>query len=223
MTADTPTKVKIMQYDNQQQRNEQLSALLDNDMKPEELVQFMDDLQRDPLAEGETLQRYQLIGKTLRGELNAAAFIDVSAAVQRAIDLESVPVTNVRNLRPRWLPNLSTLLRPAAGLAIAASVAVVTVATVRLVQQSEPAAATGQSLAAVTPAPVPAPVVPVNAQVAQQVQVVANTSAAPESAAQASPQLNNYLMRHSGVAGQATMQGVMPYARAVSFEQEGAR
>lgn len=208
-----------MQYDNQQQRNEQLSALLDNDMQPEELAQFMDDLKRDPLAEGETLQRYQLIGKTLRGELNAAAFIDVSAAVQRAIDLESVPVSNVRNLRPRWLPNLSRLLRPAAGLAIAASVAVVTVASVRLVQQSEPAAATGQSLATNTPAPVP---VPVNAQVAQQVQVVANTSAAPESAAQASPQLNNYLMRHSGVAGQATMQGVMPYARAVSFDQEGA-
>lgn len=209
-----------MQHDNQQQRNEQLSALLDNDMKPEELAQFMDDLKRDPLAEGETLQRYQFIGKTLRGELDAAAFIDVSAAVQRAIEQESSPaITNVRSLRPRRLPNLSALLRPAAGLAIAASVAVVTVVTVRLLQQSGPDAASGQSMAAVTPAPV----VPVNAQLAQQVQVVANTSAAPEPAGLPSPQLNDYLLRHSGVAGQATMQGVMPYARAVSFDQEGVR
>lgn len=204
-------------------RNEQLSALLDNDMKPEELTQFMDDLHRDPLAEGETLQRYQLIGKTLRGELDAAVFIDVSAAVQRAIELESGPVTNVRSLRPRWMPAMPRvipgLMRPVAGLAIAASVAMVTVISVRMVQQSKPGAATGQSMAVITPAPV----VPVNAQLAQQVQVVANTASVPEPVGQASPQLNDYLMRHSGVAGQATMQGVMPYARAVSFDQEGAR
>ena len=208
-----------MQNHNDNQRNEKLSALLDNDMKREELTQFMDDLKRDPLAEGETLQRYQLIGKTLRGELDAAAFIDVSAAVQRAIDLEAEPVTNVLPLRPRWVSSVQKIMRPAAGLAIAASVAMVTVVSVRMLQQNAPGAASGQSMAAVTPAPV----VPVNAQLAQQVQVVANTTTLPVSAEQSSVQLNDYLMRHSGAAGQTTMQGVMPYARVVSFEQVGAR
>lgn len=210
-----------MQHDKQQQRNEQLSALLDNDMKPEELTQFMDDLHRDPLAEGETLQRYQIIGKTLRGELDAAAFIDVSAAVQRAIEQESAPaITNVRSLRPRWLPAMQSFVRPVAGLAIAASVAVVTVVSVRMVQQSEPEAATGQAVAEATVTPVE----PVNPQRARQIQVVANTSGSVSpTQGQIPPQLNDYLLRHSGVAGQATMQGVMPYARAVSFDQEGAR
>lgn len=209
-----------MQHDKQQQRNEQLSALLDNDMKPEELTQFMDDLHRNPLAEGETLQRYQIIGKTLRGELDAAAFIDVSAAVQRAIEQESAPtvIHNVRRLRRRWLPAMQSFVRPVAGLAIAASVAMVTVVSVRMMQQSGPEAATGQAVAAATPAPV----VPVNPQRAQQIQVVANTSTSVSATqGQTPPQLNDYLLRHSGVAGQATMQGVMPYARAVSFDQEG--
>lgn len=212
-----------MQHANEKLRQEQLSALLDNDMKREELTQFMDDLKRDPLTDGDTLQRYQLIGKTLRGELDAAAFIDVSAAVQRAINLEAEPVTNVRQLRPRWVVSAQKMMRPAAGLAIAASVAMVTVVSVRMLQQNTPDAASGQSMAALTPAPV----VPVNAQLAQQVQVVAVNSAAntvlPPAGERTAPQLNDYLLRHSGAAGQASMQGVMPYARVVSFEQEGVR
>ena len=211
-----------MQHNQDTQRNEQLSALLDNDMTEQELAQFMDDLKRDPLAEGETLQRYQLIGKTLRGELDSAAFIDVSAAVQRAIELESPPVSNVRVLRPRWLPTMQKWMRPAAGLAIAASVAMVTVVSVRVLQQNAPDAASGQSVVATNTAPI----VPINAQRAQQVQVVAaGTISAPDAgtSTQASDnQMREYLIRHSGVAGQTTMQGVMPYARAVSFEEAGA-
>lgn len=211
-----------MQHNQDKQRNEQLSALLDNDMTEQELAQFMDDLKRDPLAEGETLQRYQLIGKTLRGELDSAAFIDVSAAVQRAIELESPPVSNVRVLRPRWLPSMQKLMRPAAGLAIAASVAMVTVVSVRVLQQNAPDTAPGQSMVEANTAPV----VPVNAQRAQQVQVVAAgtlSTANTVTPNQASDnQMREYLIRHSGVAGQTTMQGVMPYARAVSFEEAGA-
>jgi sigma-E factor negative regulatory protein RseA len=223
-SATVSTEDKTMQHNNEQQRNEQLSALLDNDMKPDELAQFMDDLHRDPLAEGETLQRYQLIGKTLRGELDSAAFIDVSAAVMRAIDVDTVPVTNVHPLRPRWVSSVQKLMRPAAGLAIAASVAMVTVVSVRMLQQNTPDATAVQSMAAVNSTPI----VPVNAQLAQRVQVVAAGAALPAPAVQASlqptdDQMREYLMRHSGVAGQATLQGVMPYARAVSFEEAGAR
>ncbi|MBI3186570.1 MAG: sigma-E factor negative regulatory protein [Gammaproteobacteria bacterium] len=211
-----------MQHNQDKQRNEQLSALLDNDMTEQELAQFMDDLKRDPLAEGETLQRYQLIGKTLRGELDSAAFIDVSAAVQRAIELESLPVSNVRVLRPRWLPSMQKLMRPAAGLAIAASVAMVTVVSVRVLQQNAPDTAPGQSMVEANTAPV----VPVNAQRAQQVQVVAagtlSTANAVTPTQASDNQMREYLIRHSGVAGQTTMQGVMPYARAVSFEEAGA-
>lgn len=219
----TPTEVKAMQHKHDKHRNEKLSALLDNDLAPEELAQFMDDLKRDPLADGETLQRYQLIGKTLRGELDAAAFIDVSAAVQRAIDLDSTPVSNVRPLRPRWLPAMQSMMRPAAGLAIAASVAMVTVVSVRVLQHNSPTTPAGQAVVAENATPI----VPVNAQLAQRMQVVAAGSVATAPAAPATlqptdEQMREYLMRHSGVAGQSTMQGLMPYARAVSFEEAGA-
>ena len=231
-----------MQHNHDKQRNEQLSALLDNDMKPEELAQFMDDLHRDPLAEGETLQRYQLIGKTLRGELDSAAFIDVSAAVMRVINLDTVPITNVHPLRPRWVSSVQKLMRPAAGLAIAASVAMVTVVSVRMLDlkgsepfyvATPPVGQIPQDKRALTPLnPLnlvnSTPIVPVNAQRAQRVQVVVAGAALPAPAVQASlqptdDQMREYLMRHSGVAGQATMQGVMPYARAVSFEEARAR
>jgi negative regulator of sigma E activity len=154
-----------------------------------------------------------LIGKTLRGELDAAAFIDVSAAVQRAIATDAVPSNKVRQLRPGWLPAMRTLVRPAAGLAIAASVAMATVVGVRILQQTVPA--TGPALVTVNPAPV-------TPLATQPVQVLTQTSGLSPQPKSVSPQLNNYLMRHSGVAGQATLQGVMPYARSVSFEQAGA-
>ena len=209
-----------MQHKHDKQRNEQLSALLDNELKPEELAQLMDDLGRDPLAQGETLQRYQLIGKTLRGELDAAAFMDISAAVQRAIAADTVSLSPVRQLQPRWLPVMQTWMRPAAGLAIAASVAMVTVVSVRILQQPVPAGAS--SLVALTPTLAPTPIVPVDARRAQQIQVVTHRVEGSVQPVSVTPQLNNYLMRHSGVAGQTTLQGVMPYARSVSFEQAGA-
>ena len=209
-----------MQHKHDKQRNEQLSALLDNELRPEELAQLMDDLGRDPLAQGETLQRYQLVGKTLRGELDAAAFMDISAAVQRAIAADTVSLSPVRQLQPRWLPSIQTWRRPAAGLAIAASVAMVTVMSVRLLQQPVPTGA--PSLVALSPTLAPTPIVPVDARRAQQVQVVTHRVEGSVLPVSVTPQLNNYLMRHSGVAGQATLQGVMPYARSVSFEQAGA-
>lgn len=209
-----------MQHKHDKQRNEQLSALLDNELKPEELAQLMDDLGRDPLAQGETLQRYQLMGKTLRGELDAAAFMDISAAVQRAIAADTVSLSPVRQLQPRWLPVMQTWMRPAAGLAIAASVAMVTVVSVRILQQPAPAGA--PSLVALTPTLAPTPIVPVDARRAQQIQVVTHRVEGSVQPVSVTPQLNNYLMRHSGVAGQTTLQGVMPYARSVSFEQAGA-
>ena len=209
-----------MQHKHDKQRNEQLSALLDNELKLEELTQLMDDLGRDPLAQGETLQRYQLMGKTLRGELDAAAFMDISAAVQRAIAADTVSMSPVRQLQPRWLPDMQTWRRPAAGLAIAASVAMVTVMSVRLLQQ--PVSTGAPSLVALSPTLAPTPIVPVDARRAQQVQVVTHRVEGSVQPVSVTPQLNNYLMRHSGVAGQATLQGVMPYARSVSFEQAGA-
>ena len=212
-----------MQHLNDKQRKEQLSALLDNQLKPDELQLFMDDLNRDPLAEGDTLQRYQLIGKTLRGELDAAAFIDVSAAVHRALAADTtVPATvptKRRQLPQRWLPAMQTLLRPAAGLAIAASVAMVTIVSVRLLPQTAPINAP-ELVTVVTVVPAVVPVIASTIPVAHALTQTSGLSQPGLSQpAAVSPRLNNYLMRHSGVAGQATMQGVMPYARSVSFEQ----
>ena len=203
-----------MQHDKSNPAGEQLSALLDDELSAQELASLMRQT-CDSLAEAATLQRYQLIGNTLRGELDAAAFMDVSAAVRRAIDLET-PDANIVPLRPVakfWQQRpWQQRLRPVAGLAIAASVAMVTVVSVRLLQQPNMTSPALVNISVVAPTVLPA----------AQLQLVADPGTPATGAADAN-RLNHYLLRHSGMAGQSSMQGLMPYARAVSFEGDTSR
>jgi sigma-E factor negative regulatory protein RseA len=190
-------------------RYEQLSALYDNELPTEELHTLMQDLKRDPLDDAERLRRYRLAGDVMRKELDAASFMDISAAVARAIEQE--PAANVirpaRWRKPAWM---ASVIRPVTGLAVAASVAMVTVTGVRLLAdydtRDNPVAAPQMA----------ANVAPVNPVVANNVRVVSD---AQLQKAQAQP-LTEYMLRHSGYAGQATMQGMIPYARVVSVETD---
>ncbi len=76
-----------------QQRDEQLSALLDNALDEQQLESFMQDLKRDPIADTETTQRYHLIGDAMRDELDQTSFMDVSSAIHRAIEHEEIQPT----------------------------------------------------------------------------------------------------------------------------------
>jgi negative regulator of sigma E activity len=140
---------------------EHLSALLDGELPPEQTDFLLKRVRRDAELRG-TLQRYQLVGDTLRGERIRARpdfVLRVSAAVAAEPPL---PAPSVRPGRAgatalRWL-------KPVAGLAVAASVASIAV----VVMQRDPGGVAGGAaapalVAATTtgaPAAAPAPLSP---------------------------------------------------------------
>lgn len=185
------------------ENKERISAWLDDAVEDGEV----DSLKVD-LGEGfSTVTRYQMIGEAMRGKVSDAAMIDISAGVSEAISREPALSPSSRPQRSRQrerkpLFDFGAWLRPVGGLAVAATVAMVMVVTLTD-QQTE----TGNA---------------VIANVGQQpVQALPVTTTAPGYAnpaiARPAVNLNSYVKQHSEFAAQDTMQGMMPYARAVSF------
>lgn len=214
-------------------RKEKLSAFLDNDLHRDELMSFSLSAEDEDAAQA---QRYQIVGDALRGEMSDASFIDVSQAVREALANENITdqmpvaqhatatksVTQSQKASAAPSPwSLSALLRPAAGMAVAASVAMVMVVSI---SQQETGAI----------APIAGPVASNVQQPAAQpvmLQLAAeqptDNSAATDSVtvshqpADGDPKLNQRLVnQHLEFATQDTMQGRLPYVRAVSFEPE---
>ena len=196
------------------ERDEKLSALLDNALDRKELTEFMQDLKRDPVGDGERIQRYRIISDVMRDELSEASLIDVSAAVHRAIDQEQPLHVSARKSSVSWW-RFPALVKPLTGMAIAASVAMVTVVAVRTVNTDaenpvQAVAEVGQQ-----------PITPVNPAIAQHVRA-ASTDASQQARLRNS-QLSEYMMNHSGYAGQASVSGMMPYVRVIGFDAETKR
>ncbi len=190
-------------------RKEKISAFLDNDMHQDELMSFSLSAEQ---GDAKVAQRYQIIGDSLRGEVSDSSFVDVSAAVREALANENIadqvavapgasksePATEKTGLF-----DLSGWFKPLAGMAVAASVAVVMVVTVT--QQEGPAIA---------------PVATnITAQPEVQLAVESNTPL-QTTVENKDTDLNPYINQHLEFATQDTLQGRMPYVRAVSFEQK---
>lgn len=206
-------------------RDEQVSAFLDDELDEQELRDFMQDLKRSSVSDAEQLRRYQLIRDVLNDELNQSSFIDISAAVHRTIEQESDALSEEYPRRKSApLINLSAWLRPLSGLAIAASVAMVTVVTVRVV--SNDASESVQPLVAESRNNLPVePVqymVPINNELLQRIHVASTDDLEKQSRIR-EQQLREYMMNHSEYAGQTTIPGMMPYARVVSFNPQAKK
>lgn len=190
-------------------RKEKISAFLDNDMHRDELMSFSLSAEQD---DAKVAQRYQMIGDSLRGEVSDSSFVDVSAAVREALANENIadqvaaapgssksePATEKTGLF-----DLSGWFKPLAGMAVAASVAVVMVVTVT--QQEGPAIA------------------PVATNITTQPEVqlaVEDNTPLQTTVENKDTDLNPYINQHLEFATQDTLQGRMPYVRAVSFEQK---
>jgi sigma-E factor negative regulatory protein RseA len=201
---------------NKQQRDEQLSALMDNALGEQQLDEFMQDLKRDPVADAESAQRYRLIGDAIRDELEPSSFMDISSAVHRAIEQEpaynDVGAPRQQTISFSLSQLLSGWVKPLTGMAVAASVAMVTLVTFNTVQNSDPAAQSSQLAQS-------APVERVNIEIARNVQV-ASTLSADKKTFEQQQQLNRYMLQHSGYASQATLQGMMPYVHATDAESK---
>jgi sigma-E factor negative regulatory protein RseA len=106
---------------------EQLSAFLDGELPDPESALLVKRLERDDELRG-ALSRYSLIGAVLRSDGDVPAARQVAARVSAAIAKE--PFRGVSFIR---IPSRDVVLRAAAGLAVAASVAF---GAVLLVQQT---------------------------------------------------------------------------------------
>jgi len=216
-------------------RNEKISAFLDEDLHRDELMSF--SLSAEP-DDAKVAQRYQMIGDALRDELSESSFVDVSAAVREALadeelvfDDQSARQANAASASSKqsassWF-DLSSWFRPAAGMAVAASVAVVMVFTLSEQEAtgiapmaSNPVIATP---VAVTPVAV-APDAAVNPQQTNNLQPQAVQLVADDNAQLARPAVNQHRVnQHLEYATQDTIQGRLPFVRAVSFESENKR
>lgn len=203
------------------ERDEKLSALLDNALDRKELNEFMRDLKRDPVADAECMQRYRIISDTMRDDLSEVSLMDISARVHRAIEQEESLQVSIRPAARLF--NFPALVKPLTGMAIAASVAMVTVVAVRTVNTDTDVDAL-QAVANVDQSPArerQAAVTPINPIIAQQVRT-ASTDASQQTRLR-NIQLSEYMMNHSGYAGQAMVPGMVPYVRVVTFDAESKR
>lgn len=106
--------------------NEQLSALLDGELPPEETALLLRRLRREP-ALAEQLARYRLCGEVLRGERIQARpdfAMRISAAIAEEPAYTATASTRGRAPQARWL-------RAAGGFSVAAAVASVAVLVLR--------------------------------------------------------------------------------------------
>ena len=202
----------------EEKRQEQLSALLDNALDEQQLQAFMQDLKRDTIEDAETAQRYRIMGDAMRDELDQVSFMDISGAVHRAIEQEP-EYRQIAAAQPRKTFDLSAFfaawLKPVGGLAVAASVAMLTVLSFGNMQNEAvgpaPAAGLAQSQSA--------PLQRVNPEIARNVLPASTLKIEKKSPAQ-QRQLNRYMLQHSAYASHATMQDMMPYVRAAELKAQ---
>jgi len=215
-------------------RNEKISAYLDDEIHQDEIMSFSLSAEEDDAA---VSTHYRLIGDILRGEQTELSLLDVSDAVRQALAEENlfdepVPHTAARSAQTARLaePSLAGVLdrltsgwlKPLAGMAVAASVAVVMVLVVMQnnIQSSTAQSSTGGQMASAQA--IPATTVTAQRTV-QAVPVSANLAAnqrlhgdQQNNQPASNSELNAYLNQH--FATQDTLQSRMPYVRAVSYE-----
>lgn len=128
--------------------NEQLSALMDGELPAAEVAIAVRRVARDE-AHRATAIRYCIIGDALRDELPEGRLVDLVARVRSSLDAEAQSVPPASQSRRR----VGRMARIGAGLAIAASVAVVALVAMPGREPAAPPELTTSEVAEPRPAP----------------------------------------------------------------------
>ena len=163
------------------------------------------------------LRRYRLIGEAMRRELPPAIDTGFHARVMAVIRDQTRDAPPRRSRSISAVPGLGRW-RPFAGLAVAASVAVVTVALWQPL--SQPTATPGNSLVAndqekidnLASGPIPGGAVPASTQI----QSLGLRWKVDEDAPDLQQKLNAYLVNHTEYSN--SVQGLIPQARVAGFD-----
>jgi sigma-E factor negative regulatory protein RseA len=191
------------------EHKEQLSAYLDDALPSDEANGLLQ------AAGSNTAARYHLIGDAMRGELSEFNMLDVSHPVREAIahetmtheTIEPIPAALARRVgdKPGLLAGLfdvSGWMRPLGGLAVAASVAMMVVVSLQ-----DGDVDSGLPAQAIASADAPQ-IVPVS------------KAATTNLASTGDVDLDRYMDEHSEFAARDTMQGRLPYVRAVGYKSQ---
>lgn len=185
---------------------ELLSALMDGETSEHELRQALKATGDHP-ALVDTWSRWHVAQSVLRGERVQPAGIDLRAAIAAAIDGE--PVAARPTTARSWL-------KPLAGTAVAATVAMATVFGWQVLQGGPVDGAVVAAAGSEEQTLVLGPMVVVREDGEELVLPTANG----ESPTAGQDRLNSYLARHAQAASDGNARGMSPYARVVSFEGE---
>lgn len=181
------------------QVKEQISALVDDTLPAQERSLLLARMVSDPTLR-ETWSRYTLIQDALRNHLPEQLQPGLSERVMRALDSE---VAHDRSGSAR--PRLAGWARPLAGLAVAASVAVLAVVMFR---PGDPAPGGGVQVADAGAPPAAEDYRRVDSDQWQGQQGTV------------SERLNQYLVNHNEFAARNGMPVVAPHVRIVGFDRE---
>ncbi len=179
--------------------NEQLSALVDGELRGEQLEHVLDLLKTDVQAQ-QQLQRYQHTSDVLNGF--TAKLHPTNLSARLALALEDEPSYAVRSeSKAKVLPFPSQLWKQVSGLAIAASVGALAVVGVMSQPENQLVSAPVQTAAYEV-------VNDVHPQLASGNRWTVSEPEVEE-------RLNTYLVDHNEYAGAS---GVFSYARVVSYD-----
>ncbi len=199
------------------QQNEHLSGLMDDEPADFSSAATLDKLCKDADLKG-CWQRYHLIGDIMRERNIPSLSGDFSQRVMSALENEPTilapPVS-----RPASQPSLpQRFLKPVAGLAIAASVAAVTVFSMQNILTTDtPNPHNLASLATTSQSS------PLNKPFASQPTVSAAgllpaSASAPVESGEES--LNSYILRHMESSPTGNMQGGLSYVKLAGFDEK---
>ena len=184
---------------------EQLSALLDQELDPGQMTGVSRGIADSDDLRG-VWDRYHLIGDVMRGEGVRIAGRSVADAVRERIQSEP-PILAIPKPEAPTRPE-ARWLKPAAGAALAASVAVVAVYSLPRLTGSVPE---GGAPVQVAQAPVP-----INAEAPRRSGTHWKNLTQP----QLESRLNRYLVNHSEYASPGGMNGMLPYTSFVGYDSD---
>ena len=186
---------------------EQLSVLIDGEQDS------VHDNTIDKLISDQELKdtwtRYHLIGDCLRGHLPERISHDVSKQVSSALHDEPTV------LAPETTKRFN--IKPFAGFAIAASVAMLAVFSVQRSNEVEPTSSV-PTVASNQVAPTVSQPQTFSFPDTQVLPAAVRKSDTPDSIA--NQRLNNYLMNHNEYRSNGSMNGILPYVRIVTIESQ---
>ena len=200
--------------------SEQVSALLDNELSDHESDSVLSKISQDRDLQ-QSWERYHMIGDVMRGETLNLRAGEISERVKKEIDSEPAIISIPKKSKTR--PWKSNWIKPAAGAALAASVATVVVLNTTdllgLDESTQPV-----TVASIKPKPAQSVVTVANINTVVPVQTSHQTLPGTRWKNLKEPsiesRLNGYLVNHSEYAAPGNGMGVMPYATFVGYDSK---